>query len=627
MRSLFKHPACHGAILALLCFLSYGPALSRYFVSEDFFVLRRLAASSLWDTTWTHLTGPLLEISFVKFYRPVAGFLLHVESLLWGAAPSGYLITHLLIHLLNVALVYQLAKIWSSQGTASRDDSGADAGSAGTAPTGRTALGVSAIFALYPLHPNAVLFVAGFATIYSALFLLTTLVLYERYRAIGNVRTLWAAAGCFMLALGSYEQTVILPGLLAARELLAAWDRRDLGRWRKLIRQLAPTGPFFVLLALYFVVRQAALDQMVAGYDGFRERLLSEEAMKLAHSMLSGIARLVYPQYGHEIGAAMLWSVGLVLLVGSLWVVKSGAVERRLWILGWLWILASQAPFAFALVVPGNGRYWYLTSIGLGLVIVASGRLLASLVVRLPWLHSGGRDRVRPALTESVSAILLVVFALVYLAQLRHYVRIYAEAGRTTHEIQKQLAELPAGQAVFVAGVPDFLRGLRQVPIAQVYSWGLNDALASPFVARGPIVYPLPRVDDGELLPVLERTDLAATWRWHSETQQLERVPRSAAVAAASPTRLAVERDAGGGLRFQAAAGGHYLVLLTRGSASTYPIREPAGPDGWTHVPLPEPVINSMHHLYGGEIYAWVEARQDGRQIAVSRLERITPGS
>ncbi len=611
-------------ILALLCFLSYGPALSRYFVSEDFFVLRRLAASSLWDTTWAHLTGPLLEISFVKFYRPVASFLLHLETLVWGVNPSGYLVCHLLIHLLNVGLVYRLASVWSSDCSATEE-------TPGIGPQTTAALGVSTIFALYPLHPNAVLFVAGFATMYSALFLLATMVLYEQYRAARHRRVLWAAVGCFVLALGSYEQTVILPGLLAARELLAAWDREVPTRWRELVRRLLPTTPFFALFVLYFVVRRTALGQMVAGYEGFRERLLSEELVKLAHSVLSGIARLIYPEYGHEISTTMLWGVGLALTGGSIWAVwrsrtlRKTNVDRRLWILGWLWILASQAPFAFALVVPGNGRYWYLTSIGLGLVAVASGRLVGSLVTGLFGSRRAEPPPWQATVAKAVPAVLLTIVALVYSSQLRHYVGIYVEAGRTTRALQSQLAELPAGRPVFVAGAADFLRGPTQVPIAQVYSWGLSDALAPPFVVQGPIVYPLvPRVDDDDLLPVLERPDLAATWRWHPESKKLELVTPPAATG---PTRITLQQDGRGGLQFQATEDGHRLVLLTRGSASTYPIREPAGPDGWTPVPLPEPVIESMAHLYDGAIYVWVEARRDGRQVAVSRLQRITPDS
>ncbi|MEM7586616.1 MAG: hypothetical protein AAF560_24720 [Acidobacteriota bacterium] len=630
MRRLLQNPAAQGTILALLCVASYAPALTRYFVSEDFFILRRMASSSLWQMTLEHLTGPLLEISFVKFYRPVAGFLLHLESLLWGAAPTGYLVTHLLVHLLNVALVYHLARRWSAAGSVASDASVVSEHGSGH----RTALGVCAVFALYPLHPNAVLFVASFATLYSALFLLAALVLYERFRTDGGMRRLAASVGCFVLALGSYEQTVILPGLLIVRELMAAWSGRAL-RPRELVRRLAPTAPFVVLLGLYFGVRQAALGQLVAGYDPFRERLLSEKLAELATSIANGAVRLIYPHYGYEVPELARWGMAFAIALGSAWAIwraqgeaargnaesKAKAnVELWFWGLGWAWILASQAPFTFALVVPGNGRYWYLTSIGLGLVVVAVARWLGR------W--AAMRWRSRPGLAARLAASVVLALLLVYFVLLQAYIASYVEAGRATQAIQHRLSELSADQPVFVTGVPDFLRGPRKVPVAQVYSWGLSDALVSPFVERGPVVYPLPDADDSALLPILERADLGATWRWQPNTSRLEPVaiPDTPVVQ-----RIALRLAEDGGLAFQPTDAGHRLILINRGSSSTYPIRDPApstdpaGSDGWVQAPLPTAVIDSMHHVYDGEIYAWIEARAAGRLTAISRLERLTP--
>ncbi len=60
--------------LAALCAAGYARALDRYFVSEDFLILRQLASASLWEAAWAHLTGPLLGVTFVGFYRPVSAF-------------------------------------------------------------------------------------------------------------------------------------------------------------------------------------------------------------------------------------------------------------------------------------------------------------------------------------------------------------------------------------------------------------------------------------------------------------------------------------------------------------------------------------------------------------------------
>ena len=596
MRSVLKHPACHLAAVAALCLLAYGRALSRGFVSEDFFVLRRFAAGSLWETAWAHLTGPLLEISFVKFYRPVSAFLAHLEYLLWGTLPAGYLVTHLAVHGLNAVLVYRLAAAWSRGNKAS-------------------AAGVTLIFAVYPLHPNAVLFVAAFATLFGATFLLASLVLYEHYRTGGGARCLAGSLVCFALALGSYEQTVVLPVFVAARELLAAWEERGRPACRGLRGRARPVLPFFTVLLAYFLVRRAALGETVAGYEGFQERLSAGEAVKLGHGILVGLARLIYPSYDHGVASAALWTIGVLVILGTAGAVYRGGAMCRFWTLGWLWILASQAPFVFAGVVPGNGRYWYLTSIGLGLAVAAAADLLAQVFALV---------RPRPDRALVVTGVTVAV-GIGYFFLLTDYTRVYAEAGRTASAVRSRLAELPAsaGGRVFVTGYPDFLRGPRKTPIAQVFFWGLSDALAPPFAEGAATVYPLPPLSDAELSPLLERADLGTVWRWLPASGALEQLELA---DVAGLERLPTRAAAPGELAFHATAGSHRLVLLARGSASTYPVTETADAEGWIAARLPEEVVRSWRHLYDGEIFAWIEARRDGRLVAVSRLQRVDSG-
>ncbi len=595
MRSASKLPALHLAAVAGLCLLAYGRGLTRYFVSEDFFVLRRFAESSLWESTRAHLTGPLLEISFVKFYRPVSAFLANLEYLLWGTEPTGYLITHLAVHGLNAALVYRLAKAWS--------------GDSKTA-----AAGVVTIFALYPLHPNAVLFIAGFATLYSATFLLASLVLYERFRVQRASGLLAGSLACCALAFGSYEQAVVLPIFVAARELLAAREEPGRRNWRELWMRCLPAWPFFGVVLAYFLVRRAALGETVAGYEGFQARLLAGEVVKIGHGILVGIARLVYPSYERGVAELAVWTIGLCMILGTVWAFYSKGMTLRFWLLGWLWILASQAPFVFAGVVPGNGRYWYLTSIGLGLLITATAGLASQALTA--W-----RPRSDPAMAVTLAT---AAAGVCYFVQLTGYVGVYAEAGGISRTVQSRLAELPVegDQRIFVTGYPDFLRGSRQTPIAQVFFWGLSDALAPPFVDGAATVYPLPPFEDSDLLPLLERPDIGTVWRWLPDSKTFL---QSRLGEAMEPERIVTRESRTGELEMRATKGNHRLVLLARGSASTYPVTEPANVDGWTPARWPAEVVRSWHHLYDGHIFGWIEARREGQLIAVSRIHRIDP--
>jgi len=608
-----RDPSIHLIFLALLCLLGFGRGFGRYFVSEDFFVLRRLMTSSLWETTWLHLTGPLLEISFVKFYRPVSGFLLHLETLVWGTWPAGYLGTHLAIHVLNACLVHRLALRWGSGCKTS-------------------AFGVALIFAVYPLHTNAVLFVSSFATLFSTTFFLAALWFYERYRDDGDrpgprrLRSLAASLGSFCLALGSYEQTVILPGFLVARELLETWVRHRQSDWRekrrKSLTALAPVILFFAVLGSYFLVRRAALDQLIAGYDSFRHRMLPAQLIQLGRSLLEGLANLIYPVFSQPVTGFAALGVGGLLIFFTVAALRrlrregrqADPSDARLWLLGLLWILASQAPFAFAEVIPGNGRYWYLTSIGLGLAIVAAMRFSAS-----------GLGTLFPNLgAPRTVAILCGLVGPVYFALLIQNVDRYAEAGHSSRTLQSRLLGLRQDKPirVFVAGHPDFIRNAREIPVAQVFHWGLHDALAPPFVDGGLAVYPLPRLEDTDLLPIAERPDLGSTWRYDATSETLTPVRKGSADLARIETRETAE----GGWQFRLAEGHHRLVLITPGGSSLYSIN-PGEPSGtWIDISPPEAVVESMHHLYGdGDLYAWIEARQPGRLVAVSDLLFLEP--
>lgn len=582
------------AIVAGLTLAAYAPAFGRYFVSEDFFVLRWLAERSLWESTWAHLTGPLLEITFVKFYRPVAGLLAHLEVLAWGTTPAGYLVTHLALHSLNVALVYRLVRAWSG-------DSRAEVA------------GVATVFALYPLHVNAVLFVAAFATLTSAAFLLASLLLYESFREHRDPRRLLASLAFFALALGSYEQTVVLPVLIVARELLATWESRQRS-WRKLWASGRPGAAYFALLAVYFLVRRAALGETVAGYEGFQARLLAGEVARLGREILIGLARLVYPSYEQGVAELAVAGIGVVLVALTILALIRRGLPSRLWLLGGLWILATQAPFVFAGVVPGNGRYWYLTSIGLGLAITAVASQAARIVTR--WRR--GWD------SQVVVGLVTTAVGLGYFALLSGYASTYRDAGALARTIQGRLAQLPVepGQRVFVTGHPDFLRGSRQTPIAQVFYWGLSDAVGPPFVDAGPTVFPLPPLDDAELLPLLERPDAGTVWRWLPEPASFVQVRLGERM---DPPRLLTAGDDAGRLRFRATGDPHRLVVVARGSTSSYPVHETPDAGGWTRVRWPDDVVRSWHHVYDGEIYGWIEARRNGRLTAVSRLLSVQP--
>ena len=328
---------------AVLAF--YGRALGRPFTSEDFLLIRYLGENPPWHHLFAQLSSPWLGISVVKFYRPVSTLLYGLEIAAFGGHPLGYNVVHLLVHGVNVALVWGIVR---------RLDRGA----------AFTPWAVALLFALYPLHPNAVVFSASFATLYGAAFLLGSVLAYQRFREAGS-RAAWGASlALFVLALGSYEESAVLPGLLVAYDHLigvrAAGGRRHAGLALGYL-------PFFGLLGLYLLLRRWIFGVFVGGYDEYSQRLLAPQLRQMAHDLAASVDLLHLPVFDREpshLGAAarllparrraarpLVAAAGLARRTRSPLAVRLGVDARRAGPLRLPAVRAGQR----ALLVPGRG--------------------------------------------------------------------------------------------------------------------------------------------------------------------------------------------------------------------------------------------------------------------------------
>ncbi len=181
----------------------YLPLTARYFVSEDFLILRRLLEKPLGETLFAQSTGPWLETTVVLFYRPVASLLLLLQVTLLGPNPHRLALIQVLVHGFCVLLVFGI-----SRRLFDRD------GNSGPV----AAAMVAALFAVFPLHANTVVWIASCVNLYAAAFLLTAVWLY-----LGAWRRLALLA--FALALGCYEAAAVLPLLVVVCDLCRAGSR------------------------------------------------------------------------------------------------------------------------------------------------------------------------------------------------------------------------------------------------------------------------------------------------------------------------------------------------------------------------------------------------------------------
>ncbi|MEM9556216.1 MAG: hypothetical protein AAGC60_18305 [Acidobacteriota bacterium] len=600
-------PRAAAATVALVIVALYAPGLGRGFVSEDFLILRRLHDGG-WRLAFEHFTGPWLGVTFVGFYRPLASALLDAQIALFGVRPAPLLGVQLLVHLLNTALVGRL--LWRLGGR--------------TGP----AIAGAALFALHPLHPNAVLFVASFATLYAAAGVLTALLLHLRGRRLGATCALAAALLC-------YEQAAVAPALLLALDLLTprAPQKLDARRLGALARHHAP---YWLVLGVYLAVRRLALGASVGGYDGFRARLTPERWPELLRDLGHDLVLTVSPDVVPTV-PAWLWIGGLGAVAATLIAGVAGVVRRhaapplRLAALGLTWTIVALAPFAFTGIVPGNGRYLYLSVAGSALVVVAAGRVLARGARRLGARHLGGRTlgaRTLGARTlgaRHLEAILPTVLALLFAVALAGLVRLHLDSSDTAARLQAALVDAPPG-TLLVADRPEFLE-LAGRNAAQIVHWGLADAVRPPFVepSRARMVLPLPdALGAPSLFHLARQLPDVRIVRWTGDS--VVQVYEVAADLNEMPSRLVTHPNRPPEIAYRGnPARRHRLVLLTAG-APHVSAAPPPPTSGFVDVSIPTRWLDSMDRLYpGAPVWAWIEALdRDGRVVAASQIHAFS---
>jgi tetratricopeptide (TPR) repeat protein len=172
----------------LLAGLVYLNALDNPFVYDD----RRLIVENRALRPPINLHGLVLH----DVSRPVVNLSYALDRVIWGPAPFGFHLTNVVLHMINVGLLFGLAR----------------------RETGRllAAFLAAAIFAVHPMMTQAVGYVSGRAEVISATFFLLAFGAARRWMRGGPARWLAATFGLWLLALGSKETAVVFPLVLLA---------------------------------------------------------------------------------------------------------------------------------------------------------------------------------------------------------------------------------------------------------------------------------------------------------------------------------------------------------------------------------------------------------------------------
>ena len=368
--ALPRPPATHtlaiAGALAFMTVVAYWGVWDNRFVNFDdqnyvYSNPNVLAGLSAAGVRWAFTTNA------AQNWHPLTWLSLQSDATLFGENPGGYHLTNLLLHVLNVLMLF----------LALRRLTGAE---------GKSAV-VAAFFAVHPLHVESVAWIAERKDVLSAFFWLLTLYAYADYAERPGWRRMAGVVAAFVLGLLTKPMLVTLPCVLL---LLDYWPlRRPVRPWRLVLEKL----PLFLLSAISCGVTVWAQGHAVMPLSRIP---IPWRIMNAFVAYVSYLEKMSWPSdlavyYPHLYDAKPAWAVGgaaaaagflLAVTVLVVW----GARRWPYALVGWLWYLGTLVPVIGIVHVGSQAmadRYMYLPSIG-ALVVVVWGLGAVVSRVRVP---------------------------------------------------------------------------------------------------------------------------------------------------------------------------------------------------------------------------------------------------
>lgn len=240
LKAPLKQHAMVALLLVSLVAAGYAPIVNLSFLSDDWAVIRLVTlpdAVTNWSRNLNDFYTPLFDRS--SKYRPLYSMSFALDFWLYGTNSVGYHLTNIALHVFSSFFVYLLA-LELVPGERRREIS----------------ITAGALFALYPVHPEAVTWIAGRVDLIAAVFYLPAVIFFLRWLRTDARLYLALSLATFILSLLGKEMAIALPGLLF---LLALYRGKGLGG------AVARTIPFAIILGVYLAFRAYVLSSTDSG--------------------------------------------------------------------------------------------------------------------------------------------------------------------------------------------------------------------------------------------------------------------------------------------------------------------------------------------------------------------------
>jgi hypothetical protein len=328
-----------------------------YGFDDQTYLFNRPEVEHWWAATWwQRLTTPSTGYGI-----PVPTFI--YAHLRW-LFPDLYVHTvhalSVILHCLNVVLVFALARRWA---------------------TPKVALVVAAFWGLHPVQVESVAWATNLKNLLYAGGVLGAALVWDKYLADGgNGTSQWRAAGLvtllYLVALGSRPEAVLMPLFLAVVTLVRERD------WRTLA-ELRLVGAIQVAVAAAYL--PTALAGQAAVVDGLGSASVGARLLRIAAAFQVSVSHLVFPldldpaYYLRPETSTLRGVTGGVALVATV-LVGVGLFVRRRWRLlaGVAFAAVAYAPYSQLYRIPRltADTYLYLPSVGAVFAAVVAARQL-----------------------------------------------------------------------------------------------------------------------------------------------------------------------------------------------------------------------------------------------------------
>jgi len=329
------------ALIAAITVLAYSPVLFNFFCGDDFVHLDWLSkAIDHPEMLLRNFNHNWLDIATCRFYRPLISVFMYTDYLIWRTNGFGFHLTNVLFHIANSILVFAICSQLFKSVTLTKDDR-----------IGHKSflfpILAGLIFALYPLHCEAVSWITGRVDDIIATFYLLTFWLYIQWRADRSKPKLVLSLVSMALALMSKEMAVTIPALLLAFDILLPENQEKTSSLSKRLKSgILATSPFWVLLAVYFVVRRIALGTFIGGYDD--SLFFISNMREFLAGWRNGLLMLAQPANqliigSHNVGL-IAWDTGAIFAAIGLFGTIKNNHSRKLLPFLVVWMVLALAP-------------------------------------------------------------------------------------------------------------------------------------------------------------------------------------------------------------------------------------------------------------------------------------------